>query len=82
MRRIDVKRLVDAGVRICGVPTRLFRVSFTGELVFEILPEGDKDLRADIFKAAVAADLVLLGLEHQGENLEDIFRDLTRVGEA
>ena len=29
-----------------------------------------------------AADLVLLGLEHQGENLEDIFRDLTRVGEA
>jgi len=53
-----------------------------GELVFEIVPDGDKDLRADIFKAAVAADLVLLGLEHQGENLEDIFRDLTRVGEA
>ena len=52
------------------------------ELVFEILPEGDKDLRADIFKAAVAADLVLLGLEHQGENLEDIFRELTRAGEA
>ncbi|MCA9536586.1 MAG: ATP-binding cassette domain-containing protein [Myxococcales bacterium] len=53
-----------------------------GELIFEVLPEGDKDLRADIFKAAVAADLVLLGLEHQGENLEDIFRELTRVGEA
>ena len=53
-----------------------------GELLFDVLPEGASDLRADIFSAAVANDLVLLGLERQGENLEDIFRELTSTGEA
>ena len=47
------------------------------EIVLEVLPKGTQDLRADIFQAAVAADLVLLGLEQRGENLEDIFRQLT-----
>lgn len=47
------------------------------ELVVEVVPTGHQDLRAQIFQAAVAADLVLLGLEQQGENLEDIFRQLT-----
>jgi ABC-2 type transport system ATP-binding protein len=47
------------------------------ELIIEVVPKGSEDLRADIFQAAVAADLVLLGLEQRGENLEDIFRQLT-----
>ena len=47
------------------------------ELVIEVVPKGSEDLRADIFQAAVAADFVLLGLEQRGENLEDIFRQLT-----
>ncbi|MDH3484535.1 MAG: ABC transporter ATP-binding protein [Myxococcales bacterium] len=47
------------------------------EIVIELVPKGNQDLRADIFRAAVAADLVLLGLEQRGENLEDIFRQLT-----
>jgi ABC-2 type transport system ATP-binding protein len=47
------------------------------ELVVEVVPKGAQDLRADIFQAAVAANLVLLGLEQRGENLEDIFRQLT-----
>lgn len=47
------------------------------ELVVEIVPTGNQDLRAEIFQAAVSANLVLLGLEQQGENLEDIFRQLT-----
>ncbi len=47
------------------------------ELVVEIVPKADQDLRADIFRAAVAANLVLLGLEQRGENLEDVFRQLT-----
>ncbi|MGB8328929.1 MAG: ATP-binding cassette domain-containing protein [Polyangiales bacterium] len=50
-----------------------------GELVVEIVPKGNQDLRAEIFKAAVSAKLVLLGLEQRGENLEDIFRQLTTV---
>ena len=48
-----------------------------GELVVEVVPKGNQDLRADIFQAAVSANLVLLGLEQRGENLEDIFRELT-----
>jgi ABC-2 type transport system ATP-binding protein len=47
------------------------------ELVVEVLPTGNEDLRADIFHAAVSNDLVLLGLEQRGENLEDVFRQLT-----
>ena len=50
------------------------------ELVIEVVPKGNQDLRADIFQAAVAADLVLLGLEQRGENLEDVFRQLTTGG--
>jgi len=48
-----------------------------GELMLEIVAKGKQDLRSDIFKAAVSANLVLLGLEQRGENLEDIFRHLT-----
>ena len=47
------------------------------ELLIEVVPKGNDDLRADIFQAAVSANLVLLGLEQHGENLEDIFRQLT-----
>jgi ABC-2 type transport system ATP-binding protein len=52
-----------------------------GELTIEVVPKGNEDLRADIFQAAVRANLVLLGLEQRGENLEDIFRQLT-TGQA
>ena len=48
-----------------------------GELIVEVVPKGNQDLRADIFQAAVSAKLVLLGLEQRGENLEDVFRQLT-----
>ena len=48
-----------------------------GELMVEVVPKGNDDLRADIFRAAVSAELVLLGLEQRGENLEDVFRQLT-----
>lgn len=48
-----------------------------GELVVELTPAGNQDLRAAIFQAAVGANLVLLGLEQRGENLEDVFRQLT-----
>jgi len=47
------------------------------ELVVEVVPTGTQDLRADIFRAAVAANIVMVGLEQRGENLEDIFRQLT-----
>jgi ABC-2 type transport system ATP-binding protein len=51
-----------------------------GEVVVELVPKGMQDLRRDIFQAAVSANLVLLGLEQRGENLEDVFRQLTTGG--
>ena len=50
------------------------------ELVIEVVPKGQHDLRAAMFHAAVSANLVLLGLEQRGENLEDVFRQLTTRG--
>jgi ABC-2 type transport system ATP-binding protein len=47
------------------------------EVIIEVVPKSTQDLRANIFEAAVAGKLVLLGLEQQGENLEDVFRELT-----
>jgi ABC-2 type transport system ATP-binding protein len=61
----DAQRVVDQGPVVAG------------EVIVEVVPKGQEDLRADIFQAAVSANLVLLGLEQHGENLEDIFRQLT-----
>ncbi len=52
------------------------------ELAFELLPEGNDDLRAGVFKAAVEAQYTLVGLRREGQNLEQIFRDLTITGQA
>ena len=52
-----------------------------GECAFEVIPKADDDLRAAIFRAAVDGNLTLLGLSREGQNLEEIFRQLT-VGKA
>ncbi len=48
-----------------------------GEINVEISPQEDRDLRADIFRAAVESQAVLVGLRRESENLEQIFRQLT-----
>jgi ABC-2 type transport system ATP-binding protein len=48
---------------------------------FEIVSSSNEDLRAEIFRAAVAGGLVLLELRTKGENLEQVFRELT-LGES
>jgi ABC-2 type transport system ATP-binding protein len=48
-----------------------------GELSFEVIPKADDDLRKDIFQAAVAGGHTLIGLGREGQNLEEIFRQLT-----
>ncbi|MFT3928004.1 MAG: ATP-binding cassette domain-containing protein [Myxococcales bacterium] len=48
-----------------------------GELGFEVIPKSDSDLRKDIFQAAVAGGHTLIGLAREGQNLEEIFRQLT-----
>jgi len=49
----------------------------TGELRFEVLPTGAGDLRPALFKSAVDNQLTLIELTREGQNLEEIFRDLT-----
>jgi ABC-2 type transport system ATP-binding protein len=48
-----------------------------GELSFEIIPRGADDLRPALFKTAVDKGYVLLGLKREGQNLEQVFRELT-----
>jgi len=48
-----------------------------GELTYEIVPRGNDDLRPVLFKAAVDKGYTLLGLKREGQNLEEVFRDLT-----
>jgi ABC-2 type transport system ATP-binding protein len=48
-----------------------------GELSYEIVPRGSDDLRSVLFKAAVDKGYTLLGLKREGQNLEEVFRDLT-----
>ncbi len=47
------------------------------ELSFEILPKGDDDLRPAAFKLAVDKSYTLVGLRREGQNLEQVFRELT-----
>ncbi|MCA9530573.1 MAG: ATP-binding cassette domain-containing protein [Myxococcales bacterium] len=53
-----------------------------GEVVFEVTPSDSKDLRPELFRAAVDSGTVLLGLERRGEDLEQVFRQLTTKGDA
>lgn len=46
-------------------------------VALEIVSRSSDDLRASIFRAAVEKGLVLLELRTRGENLEQVFRDLT-----
>ncbi len=51
--------------------------SQSGERSFEVVPKGDVDLRPAIFRAAVDGGHTLIGLTREGNNLEEIFRQLT-----
>jgi len=51
--------------------------SETGELRFEVLPQGTGDLRPLLFRAAVDHGFTLVELSREGQGLEQIFRELT-----
>lgn len=48
-----------------------------GEVVLEVVPRDDSDLRPALFRAAVDANLTLVGLRREGQDLERVFRELT-----
>jgi len=76
----DSSAVRDLFAAISGVDSVRVRAGEDDELVLDVVPEGDLDLRAEVFRTAASNDLVLLGLERQSENLEDIFRQLTTTG--
>ena len=53
-----------------------------GELSYEVLPRGTEDLRPVLFKAAVDQGFTLVGLAREGQNLEQVFRELTTTADA
>lgn len=74
----DGKKIRDVFGQVKGVDMVRRRESDAkDELMLSIRPKDASDLRADIFRAAVDAKLVLLGLEKRAESLDKVFRDLT-----
>ncbi len=83
--------LLDEGDKTNAAKAELAAVAFVsevragesakGERTFEVLPQNDEDLRPALFKAVVAGGHTLVGLQREGQNLEEIFRQLT-VGKA
>ena len=68
----------EAQLRALGGVERTRRLEAEpGELRFEVIPSGSDDLRPVLFKAAVDNGLTLVGLWREGQNLEQIFRELT-----
>lgn len=49
----------------------------SNETQLEVLPKHNEDLRAKLFQAAVESGITLLEIKRVGENLEDVFRNLT-----
>ncbi|MEY4579524.1 MAG: hypothetical protein RL701_4227 [Pseudomonadota bacterium] len=47
------------------------------EISYEIVPTGGRDLREDLAKVTFQKGYTLLGLAREGQNLEQVFRDLT-----
>jgi ABC-2 type transport system ATP-binding protein len=69
----------EALLRGVGGVERIRRLpdSEPGEVRFELLPKDTADLRPLLFRAAVDQGLTLVGLWREGQNLEQIFRELT-----
>ncbi|MGE0786253.1 MAG: ABC transporter ATP-binding protein [Sandaracinaceae bacterium] len=92
--RVIVQSSGDGGYRASGrTPKQVFGgvagieavrelPSATGEQRLELTSGVTEDLRAEVFKAAVEANLILLGLETKTQNLEQVFRDLTQTASA
>jgi ABC-2 type transport system ATP-binding protein len=74
---------VESGLRgVAGVERVRKLESEPGELRFELLPKGEEDIRPAVFRAAIDQQLTLIELQREGQNLEQIFRELTTVGAA
>ncbi len=67
----------DVFSRMSGVESVRQLSQHGDEIKLEIATSTDEDLRAEIFRASVERGLVLIGLTAKGQNLEQVFRQLT-----
>jgi ABC-2 type transport system ATP-binding protein len=83
---VTIQRQGDAGfanqseaafAAVSGVERARRIASDEDEISFEVFPRGSEDLRPLLFKAAVDRGYTLLGLRREGQNLEQVFRELT-----
>ncbi|HET6339444.1 MAG TPA: ATP-binding cassette domain-containing protein [Polyangiales bacterium] len=69
---------VESALAAIGGTERVRRLpSDEGEVSFEVFPKGSDDLRPALFKLAVDKGYTLVGLRREGQNLEQVFRELT-----
>jgi gliding motility-associated transport system ATP-binding protein len=69
---------VESAIASVGGAERVRKlISDEGELSFEVFPKGNEDLRPVLFKLAVDKGYTLVGLRREGQNLEQVFRELT-----
>ena len=64
---------------VSGVTRRATAEGAADELLVQI--QADRDVRAEVFHAAVEQGMVLLELQRERSNLEEVFRRLT-VGQG
>lgn len=63
--------------RIGAVEKVRLREATSSERIYEVTPTQHQDLRAELSHAAAAANLSVLELRKESENLEQVFRQLT-----
>jgi ABC-2 type transport system ATP-binding protein len=69
---------VESALRNAGGVERARLIEEEGnELTYEVVPRGDDDLRPVLFKTAVDKGYTMLELRREGQNLEQVFRELT-----
>jgi ABC-2 type transport system ATP-binding protein len=74
----SISKVRDALTKIAGVKSVKEHVGETPETtVYDVLPEGQKDLRADVVRATAEAGFTLVGIEKKRADLESVFRQLT-----
>ncbi|MFW6067269.1 MAG: ATP-binding cassette domain-containing protein [Myxococcota bacterium] len=76
-KEVDAAEVREVFARVEGVDAVRPGPDANGDLVFEITPEDDMDLRSALSKAAGEAGLVLVGLNREAGDLERVFRELT-----
>ena len=77
------EKVQDTFKQIDGVSgVELSKAPSNGELEVVVRGQGDKDVRADIFRIAVENNWVLLGLGRKQVDLESVFRRLTTTNSA